>query len=252
MVRVASRQQGWKPAYALIWTNAAAARLALEVGPRLRVKSKQARELVHFQNHVRQCRRRRDPRGRLLPLSPWQLGTREAFYKRLKSLNQRGPNPRSRSAGSVNRGSGKISAEYAAGFIDAEGSVILARVKVFEKWNAQYVPRVCVDNTNRAVLEEIQRDYGGTLTNQPARKVHWKPGHKLIWNGHKVEPLLLAVGPYLRIKRKQARILMRFIGHRKKTRQGRAGRGFARLPRREIAYRDALYMRMKRLNRRGS
>ena len=152
---VASRRWNWKPGYALIWTNAAAARLILEVGPHLRVKGTQARELVRFQSHLRACRRRRDQLGRLLPLSPRQREIREAFHRRLKSLNRRGPTiPHSRGAVSRRRVSQKVSAEYLAGFTDAEGSLILAKVRIVDKWNLQYVPRVCIDNTDKAVLED--------------------------------------------------------------------------------------------------
>src|SRR5207249_4186389 len=123
---VGSRRWNWKPAYALIWTNAAAARLIAEVAPRLRAKSTQARELLRFQNHLRACRRRRDQLGRLLPLSPRQREIRESFHRRLKSLNRRGPTiPLSRGARSLRQVSRKVSTEYLAGFTDAEGSLIL-------------------------------------------------------------------------------------------------------------------------------
>ena len=249
---VASRRWNWKPGYALIWTNAAAARLILEVAPHLRVKSPQARELARFQDHLRTCRRRRDRPGRLLPLSPRQREIREAFFRRLKSLNRRGPTiPRSRSAVSHGRESRKVSAEYLAGFTDAEGSLILAKVSVVDTWNLQYVPRVCIDNTDRAVLEDLQRDHGGILANQVARKAEWKRGYKLVWNGRKVEPFLLSVGPHLRIKGRQARILMQYIMHRKRTHQRRIGRGFGRFPKAVIAYREGLYQRMKKANAKG-
>ena len=249
---VPSRRWNWKPAYALIWTNAAAARLILEVAPHLRVKSTQARELLRFQNHLRACRRRRDQLGRVLPLSPRQREVRESFHKRLKSLNRRGPTlPHSRSAGSLRHVSRKVSPEYLAGFTDAEGSLILAKVRIIDRWNLQYVPRVCIDNTDRAVLEDLQRDFGGILANQVARNARWKRGYKLVWNGRKVEPFLLSVGPHLRIKRRQARILMQFIRHRKRTHQGRTGRGFGRFPPRVIAYRESICQRMKKENARG-
>jgi len=238
--------------YALIWTNAAAARLVLKVAPHLRVKSTQARELMRFQNHLQACRRRRDQLGRLIPLSPRQREIRESFHRRLKSLNRRGPTiPHSRSARSLRHASRKVSAEYLAGFTDAEGSLILAKVSIFDKWNLQYVPRVCIDNTNKAVLEDLQRDYGGILANQVARKAQWKRAYKLVWNGRKIKPLLLSVGPHLRIKRTQARILMQFIRHRKRTHQRRTGRCFGRFPPGVIAYRESLYQRMKKENARG-
>lgn len=73
-----------------------------------------------------------------------------------------------------------MSPEYLAGFTDAEGSLILAKVRIIDRWNLQYVPRVCIDNTDRAVLEDLQRDFGGILANQVARNARWKRGYKLV------------------------------------------------------------------------
>ncbi len=59
----------WEWVYALIWTNAAATRIIETVSPHLRVKTRQAKALLEFADYVRDCRRRRDKKGRLLPLS---------------------------------------------------------------------------------------------------------------------------------------------------------------------------------------
>ena len=174
------------------------------------------------------------------------------MYQRLKHLNRKGSTaiqPRHRVIVSV-REFRTLSAKYLAGFVDAEGSVRLAKVRP-EGWNPQYGPRVSVCNTNRTVVEDIQRAFGGILTNQPARTLGWKDAYQLVWIGRRVEPLLLAIRPHLRIKRRQARILLQFIGHRRKTRQGRVGRSFARLPDGVMAYREAIFVRMRKLNARG-
>ena len=84
------RKPNWKPGYALIWTNAAAAELLAQVAPFLRVKSKLARALLEYHQRVGMCRRIRDSRGRLLPLSQGEVEFREAFHKHIKGLNARG------------------------------------------------------------------------------------------------------------------------------------------------------------------
>jgi len=251
LTRVASRNPRWKPSYALIWTNAAAARFLFHIAPHLRVKSRQAAALFLFVRHLRTCRRRRDRFGRLLPLSKTQQRIREGFYRRLKNLNRKGPATEQRgqpAAGSHKRS--PPSAEYLAGFIDGEGCLRLTKGHV-AGWNPQYGARVSACNTNRTVLEDLRKGFGGILTSQPRQKLGWKDSHQLIWTGRRVEPLLLAVAPFLLTKRRHARIMMRFIDHRKKTHQGRAGRFFGHLPNRVIAYRETLYQRMKQLNAKG-
>jgi len=247
-----SRNPRWKPSYALIWTNAAAARFLHEVSPHLRVKSRQAAVLHRFHQHLQKCFRRRDRLGHLLPLSARQLEIREGFYRRIKALNRRGSTgqPERQRGLSPGRGSQTISAKYLAGFIDAEGCLMLAKVR-HVGWNPQYTPRVQVCNTNRAILEDLRRSFGGILARQPRRVPGWKDADQLVWTGRRVKPLLLAVRPFLQIKTRQARLLLQFIRHRKRTHQRRIGRGFARLPAGVIAYREALFLRMRKLNAKG-
>ena len=247
-----SRKPRWKPSFALIWTNAAAARFLSGISLYLRVKSRQAAVLHQFVRHLRKCRRRRDRFGRLLALSARQLEIRKAFYRRIKALNKKGATAhRRRQTPYVPRHSSRrISAKYLAGFIDAEGCLRLAKVR-HVGWDPHYAPRVQVCNTNRAILEDLRRAFGGILTHQPRRVLGWKDADQLVWTGLSVKPLLLAVRPFLQIKTRQARLLLRFIRHRKRTHQGRIGSGFARLPPGVIAYREALFLRMRKLNAKG-
>jgi len=181
-----------------------------------------------------------------------QLEIREAFYRRIKALNKRGSTghePR-QTAIDPSRGYRTISAKYLAGFIDAEGCLRLAKVRHIG-WNPQYAARVQVCNTNRAILEDLRKAFGLILTHQPRRVPGWKDADQLLWTGRSVKPLLLAVSPFLQIKARQARILLQFISHRKRTHQRRVGRSFVRLPDGVIAYREALFLRMRKLNAKG-
>lgn len=253
LTSVGSRSPRWKPSYALIWTNASAFRLLTVVKRHLRVKSKQATALDEFLNHARKCRRRRDRFGRLLPLSIREVKLREAFYTRLKLLNRRGSTMVPWRGEAVARSGAprNVPVKYLAGFIDAEGCLMIAKVRSPAHLRPRYSARVCIGNTNRAILEDTQQSYGGILANQPARTAGWKDAYQLIWTHRSVERLLRSIQPYLRIKRRHARILLRFIAHKKKTRQGRTGRGFAPLPPGVVAYRENLYGRMRKLNAKG-
>lgn len=250
-VSVGPRSPGWKPQYALVWTNAAVERLLTKVSPFLRVKSKQAAALREFVFHVRGSCRRRDRLGRLLSLSGRELIIRDAFYRRLKLLNQRGSVSRGHDNTARKSESRTISSEYLAGFIDAEGCLMIARSESRRHRGLQYRARVCVSNTDRVILEDLQRAFGGILVNQPAAKIGWKHAYQLVWSDRMVEQLLFSALPSLRVKRRQAVVLLQFIKHKQRTRQGRDANGFALLPRRVVATREALYRRMKELNAKG-
>lgn len=255
-----TRNPRWKPARALIWTNAAAAAVLARVAPSLRVKSRQAAELLNFHEHLRKVRRGRDRAGHLLPLSRRELRFRAAYHERLKHLNARGP-----SAGVPPQHIGtmhdpwsmewrKPSVEYLAGFIDAEGALMIAKWKGRRSWNPQYRARISLSNTHRVALEEVQRAYGGILAHQPGREAAWKDAYQLVWTGGMVEQLLTVMAPILRLKREQAAVMMDFIRHQKNTQQGRQGRNgrfFAALPEEVIALREGLYRQMRELNARG-
>jgi hypothetical protein len=129
---------------------------------------------------------------------------------------------------------------------------MLAKVRRVVRRDSAYSARISVDNTNKAVLQDVQHFFGGTLYEQRPRKVGWSRSYKLLWTGENVEGPLRLVAPYLRVKRNRAATLLRFIDHQKRTGLGRAGRGSCFPLARIIAHRETLYLRMKELNRKGS
>lgn len=113
----------------------------------------------------------------------------------------------------------------------------------------RYKARIAIANTDRAVLEDIQRWYGGLLYSQPPRKPNWSHGLVLVWTDPMVEGVLLRVIEHFRLKRRQALVLSRFLRHRA-VRRNSAGH--------DLSHQDwqapltqRLYERMKRLNARG-
>ena len=251
MSAVGQRDPEWKPSYALIWTNAAAARLLQRLEPYLMVKRNHAAALLAFQEHVRRCKRARDYAGRLLPLSEEELEIRKAFFRTMKRLNARGSS-RLRVRREAVWARRNCSTRYLAGFIDAEGSLMITKSKDSANGRSQYRARISVANTNRAVLEEIRRMHGGILVWQPRSQSRWSHAYQLVWSDGMVGGVLAAVRPYLQIKREQAEVLANFIRHRHLTRRGRTMRRFfVPLPSSVIAFREALYRRNKRLNARG-
>ena len=181
-----SRKPRWKAQYALIWTNAAAARLLAVAAPYLRVKAKQAVALLEFHARVRNCPRSRDSRGRLLPMSQAEQQFREAVYQHLKLLNARGPRTAptlASESGAVLREMPSPSPAYLAGFIDGEGSLMINRVKAKGSWKTQYRARIAIGNTYRAVLEDVRRAYGGILVDDPRANPRLDGSISISWSG---------------------------------------------------------------------
>jgi hypothetical protein len=129
---------------------------------------------------------------------------------------------------------------YIAGFFDGEGCVGFVRAR-----SAIYA-RVLVTNTDRAVLEKLQQQFGGDIRQLALRRSGWKTGWywRLSWS--RAVAFLDAIYPWLRVKRAQAQTIFAWdairVGRGKQSAADRA------------AYLDAvelLRVRMHWLNKKG-
>lgn len=251
-----NRNSRWKPGYVLIWTNAAATQIIETIAPCLVVKARQAKALLEFSDHIRSCRRRRDEKGRLLPLSEREMEVRRAFFRRLKLLNAKGRRKASRRRSPGRRGQARgerrrITLEYLAGFMDGEGSVMITRSCVRNSKSVHYRARVSLTNTDRRVLEDIRDAFGGIFVKYPRQNDTWKTGYGLVWTEGMIRRLLPRLRPHLRLKQRQADHVLEFIDHVRSTVRTRNGRFFAPHPKYVMEFRDALYRRMRGLNMKG-
>ncbi|MFQ5552939.1 MAG: hypothetical protein ACE5EW_04390 [Thermoplasmata archaeon] len=246
----------WKPSYALIWTNAAAVELLRMISSRLRVKSSNAVLLLEFAEHVTEYGRPRDRKGRLLSLSKGEKEIREVYHERLRLLNARGPREphdsgRGDSQDSSREERGGVSLEYLAGFIDGEGSLMIAKTYVRRYGTTQYRSRLAISNCDRRILEAIKRDYGGIIVAQGHSVAGWKNGYQLVWTSGMIRRFLPLIRSHLRIKRDQADLLLDFSRHVKETPMMRDCQGFVPHPREVIDFREGLYQHMRKLNAKG-
>jgi len=253
LASVGPRRPEWRAAHSLIWTNSAAAGVLRALAPSLRVKSKHAMALLRFQAHVNESVRSRDPAGRLLPITRQEQRIRARFHAQLKSMNHRGSPVRSSGKSRANSSvhEARISAEYLAGFVDAEGSLMIAKFGASSPGKWYYRARASLDNVDGQVLREIQRTYGGILFKPRRRKSGWRVVYKLVWTGDRTKRLLDPIFPHLRVKRKQGELLLRFIQHRSQTSMKRIGTRASPLPDRVTALRDGFHARMHELNAKG-
>lgn len=110
---------------------------------------------------------------------------------------------------------------YIAGFIDGEGSFSICKTKSTPRKMADgskkiyvvYKLVVDVTNTNRTVLDLIHNMFGGGVYpgNQKKRNPRYLP--RFAWrcnNTEERERFIEAILPYLRMKRKQAKLALKF------------------------------------------
>lgn len=151
LASVGPRHPEWREAHSLIWTNSAAAGVLRALAPHLRVKARHAAALLRFQAHVTESARSRDPAGRLLPITRREQRIRAQFHAQLKSMNRRGSPVRSWGKSRPNSSGDKarISGEYLAGFVDAEGSLMIAKFRAASPGRWHYRARASLKGNSK-------------------------------------------------------------------------------------------------------
>ncbi len=144
-----------------------------------------------------------------------------------------------------------VTVEYLAGFIDGDGSLSLSRIPRGHSY--EYCVRTTIANTNKAILREIQRDWGGTIHSMGERpRPNWKPGFVLVWTNAAAAQLLRKVRSQLRLKSQRADVLLEFADHVSECRRRRDELGRLRPhSTQEMELREAFFRRLRQLNRKG-
>jgi hypothetical protein len=138
---------------------------------------------------------------------------------------------------------------YAAGLIDADGSIVISRTKPKRYWrnggvSVWYRLHVQVSNTHLPVLEMLVEEYGGSISHKPmtegsffTRREHYN------WSvsSNKAFECLKRIQPHLVIKKEQAELGMEFW----EQRTDNSGR--RPVPSKELALREGFYQAMKTL-----
>lgn len=125
---------------------------------------------------------------------------------------------------------------YIAGIIDGEGSFNLYRSSA-----TKICSRVYVVNTYKPLIDWLHHTFGG-LTYERHHKV-WKTRYEWIFEKPQIKDLCIAIFPYLKVKREQAKIMIEF----RDTILPKGNR--LSLETRQL--REDLYTRLKHLNSRS-
>jgi|WetSurMetagenome_2_1015567.scaffolds.fasta_scaffold609303_2 hypothetical protein len=133
--------------------------------------------------------------------------------------------------------SDKAKYSYLAGIIDGEGCLTIGAGRKGNVTN--YNSIIMVASTSEKLIKWLQTNFGGNYYKSSRVSDKWKQAY--IWRflkKNEIEKLLLAILPYLIIKREQAILLLEFV----------------RLPRYQETpeKREELFQKMKLLNKRGN
>lgn len=151
----------------------------------------------------------------------------------------------------INKDNQREEIAYIAGLIDGEGTIRLGKF-VEKNWNPKYNPALSFVNTNLEVVELVKEFI-------KAERVYVHDGSKKGFKGNKpcykavicgtkkvIEPLEKLL-PYLRIKKKQAELVLKYC-REYKPRPGRGKKGKNYRSEKENIFRESIYQQIKRLN----
>jgi len=146
---------------------------------------------------------------------------------------------------------------YLAGVIDGEGYIGIEKTKPNKNQrqiNPRYMPNICVVNTNKKLIDFLQKKWGGSIQQRNRNGKWMKNYYKTCWrwrlNQGRIVEFLTAIRPYMIVKIEQADLLLKYYQERMKpirgTFQGR--HGVKEYPPEEMEFREKIYKEIKKLN----
>ena len=134
----------------------------------------------------------------------------------------------------------KVDLAYLAGFFDGEGYI---GIRKHEKTN--YLVRATVCNTNKWIVEWYRFAFGGSIN----LKSKYSPKHHDAWVwdicGKNAIAFLEAISPYLKTKRTQAELAIKF------SKEKQCSHGGEVIPPLELFLREEYKKQLSQLNREG-
>jgi hypothetical protein len=144
---------------------------------------------------------------------------------------------------------------YLAGLIDGEGSIGLFFNNAPTRTNGAVLARLKIGMCDEPLIRWL-KTCTNTCTITSWRKHHtrWKTCWVATWNGGAAADLIQLVWPYLRLKRKQAKLLCRWVAISRKWRAkvGGRARGDRKYPDSVWRQAERLAVQIRELNHRGT
>jgi len=148
----------------------------------------------------------------------------------------------------------RLTRAYMAGFIDADGSIMIT---FSNKKKRHYIVAVSISQRDPEILYEIKEKFGGTVVDYKHKNKKYGNIPVCNWRiqGNMAADFLKRIRKHLIIKREQAELAIRFQQHLAKWYK-KNHKGFnnktgekKRLPERVIQYREKMRMKMAMLNK---
>ena len=145
----------------------------------------------------------------------------------------------------------KVELAYMAGIMDGEGSVSIIKTNLKGR-NPCHVANTRVAMLDKAALLLFKKSFGFARVSKDTSRNGYRGIYRWDARGPEVGIVLEALFPYLRVKRKQAKLVLRFLKTRKLfwPRKG-VKRSSLRLTKKELEHRESLRDKVLRLNWRG-
>ena len=147
---------------------------------------------------------------------------------------------------------------WMAGFMDGEGLITIGKQIRRNRPSPAFRAYAGACNTNRRVLEIFPEYYGGKIYRVNEKRTDemggkWADQYQWYCPISSTKRFLLDILPYLRLKKKQAILVLEFIQNKKAFARGkRMGRGGSSpLTQEEIDFRERLRRRVRLLNKKG-
>jgi len=133
---------------------------------------------------------------------------------------------------------------YIAGYLDGEGCFYIRKQKApsYKRGYCLYAA-IAVSSVDPWVLEMIRGRYGGSVAVVKPRDDNHKPLYVLTLTSRLCIPLITDILPHLRLKKKQAALILEL--------QADCKRGHNQTTKIDWSWRDTLYEKIRKLNRRG-
>jgi hypothetical protein len=145
-----------------------------------------------------------------------------------------------------------------AGFVDGEGYLTIMKQVRQDRPSPTYRPYIAISNTKRESLELFLNEYGGRIYLRPEKRtdrqgVKWSDAFDWYCPISSSQRLLGDIIPYLKLKHRQAELILEFISNRNEFARGRRKQrgGSSPLTPESISYRESMRRAVRLLNEKG-
>jgi hypothetical protein len=135
----------------------------------------------------------------------------------------------------------RLDIRYVAGIIDGEGCISISWDRPGSKISPRFVGQISVGMTNLKLIRLLGKQFGGCIHNYKVQKSYYKPILYWTLTAKAAAKFLNKVLPYLRVKKRQALLLIALHKRKKYT-------GKKPLSRKEVSIRKRLWQKCWKLN----